>query len=119
MIGLGAISRARLSQDAAALRQRLNGPARVVQSVRRHPLSWLGGSLVAGLATTLLLRRKPAKPKPARGLRGVLFSLAVTAIRPLAKTWLTAQLTQRLVSQNRQEPRTRPFSNENTGSGIP
>lgn len=75
-----------------ALRQRLDVPARVRDSLREHPTGWLFGSLASGLAASMLFRRKPAAPKQPRGFPGVLLGLTLTAVRPLLKVWLADQL---------------------------
>ena len=114
LIRLSAASRSRLSLDVAALQRRLEMPTRALHSLRRHPLAWLGGSLAAGVAATLLLRRKPpaAAPKPHRSLGRTLGSLAVTAARPFIETWLTVQLKQFLATQfHAVQLRARPAAN--------
>lgn len=120
LIRLGEASRARLSDEFATLRQRFDVPARLRASLRGHPGTWLGGSLVAGLGASLLFRRKPAA-KRRKGLPGLLgwgASLAFTALRPALKGWLIGRLKQQLsprpaadfrplsipASQTRQDP---------------
>ena len=86
-----------LGGEVVSLRQRLDVPARVRGSLKKHPMGWLGGSLVTGFFATSLFRRKP-KPKPKetarKGLTGLLLTLAIAAIRPAVKIWLTGQLKQ-------------------------
>ena len=119
MIRLSDASRSRLSQETLALRQRFDGPRRVLQSLRRHPVAWLGGSLATGLAATFLFRRKPSSPKPRRGWRGMLGSLALTAIRPAVKAWLTVQLKQFLAAQLAAHAATRTGSNNPDRARLP
>jgi len=111
LIRLSAASRIRLSQEAAIIRRRLDAPMRVVQSLRDHPVRWVGGTLVTGLAATLLFRRKTAAPKPKRGLPAALFSLVLASVRPIIKTWLGVQLEQYIVSQLRAAAVSRPPAN--------
>jgi len=96
LIRLSANARARLGNEAAALRRRLDFPARVRSSLAAHPTSWLFGSLASGLAASLFFRRRPAaKAKhKGRGIFGVLLGLTLTAAKPLAKVWLTQQLAR-------------------------
>lgn len=98
---------ARFSLHAAAgqLRERADVPKRVRQSLRSHPLGWIGGSAAVGLLCSLLLRgrRKPRHQEEVinpvkRHPLLALGSLAMLAIRPLATRWLTSQLTSKLAS---------------------
>jgi hypothetical protein len=81
-----------LETEAAALKRRLDFPARVRDSLAAHPSSWLAGSLVSGLAASLLFRRKPAIAKKSHGLVRSLLGLTATAAQPLLKVWLANQL---------------------------
>jgi len=119
LIRLSAASRGHLSQQAAALRHRFDVPGRVLQSLRCHPLAWFGGGLATALTTTLLLRRSPATPKPRRGWRGLLASLALSAARPLIKSWLAAQLQQLVLAQLHQATLLRPRPNSAGRTGPP
>jgi hypothetical protein len=112
-------ARDRLSGQAAVLRQQLDIPARIRSSLSGHPGSWMAGSLVSGLAASLLFRRK-RKPAPVQKPKGTLFAvlgLILTALRPLAKVWLANQaerwLTQNLPKNASARPQTRPFSGSN------
>ncbi len=116
MIRLSAASRSRLSHDAAALRHRLDGPARVWHSLHSHPVRWMGGSLVTAFAATLLLRRKTASPSPQRGWRGLLGGLVLTALRPVIKTWVSVQLKQFIASQLDPQPLSRPLPANHGGT---
>jgi len=115
LIRLSAASRSRLSQEAAALRQRFDVPRRAVHSLRSHPFAWLGGSLATGLAASFLFRRKPAPAPPAakphRGLHLVLGSLALTALRPTVKAWLTVQLKEFIAAHLHARAASRPSPN--------
>lgn len=101
LIRLSAASRNSLSRQSAVLRQRLVAPTRVLQSLRHHPAAWLGGTFAAGLLTSLILRRKSAPAKSRRSWRSHLGALALTAIRPVIKTWITVQLQQFLAAHLR------------------
>jgi hypothetical protein len=95
LIRLSQASRSRLDSEAAALKHRLDFPARIRSSLRQHPLAWLLGSLGSGLAASLMVRRRSAvAPQKKRGMPGVLLGLTLTAARPLAKLWLNGQIKQ-------------------------
>jgi hypothetical protein len=90
-------ARRQLSAEYAAIRHRLDVPARVKDSLRNHPLGWVGGSLAAGLAASTLLRHKPKEEtsRPAKR-RGGIAGFALTAATALAKPMLKAWLANRL-----------------------
>ncbi|MEO7100763.1 MAG: hypothetical protein ABI162_15480 [Luteolibacter sp.] len=93
MIRISDAARSCLSEEAHALKERLDVPARLRGSLKSHPTGWLFGSLASGLAASMLFRRKSSSPpKKARGLPSVLLGLTLTAVRPLAKVWLTDQI---------------------------
>ena len=63
---------------------------------------WLAVSLVSGLATSVIFRRKPHGTTQRRSLPAVLLGLTLTAARPAIKLWLGHQTKlwlARLVSQ--------------------
>lgn len=56
-------SRSLLSAEYQGLLHELDFPKRMADSVRRHPVGWIGGAVTAGLMTTLLgFRRKRPVP---------------------------------------------------------
>lgn len=103
LIRLGADARAQLGRDAADLQRKLDVPARVRDSLRSNPAGWLGGSAVAGLAASLLFRRKKKTVKAVKKktLAALLLGLVANALTPLLKIWLTGQLKQFLAKQAR------------------
>jgi hypothetical protein len=108
LIRLGEAARACLEHEAVSLKQRLDVPARIRSSLKEHPAGWLLGSLASGLAASLLLRLKPRRPeeKKHRGLPLTLLGLTLTAIRPMAKVWLTDQMKNYLTGQSRASSQT-------------
>lgn len=93
LIRLSAAARSHLEREALVIRHRLDVPARIRESVKNQPLGWLLGSLGAGLAASLLVRRnQPAPTKKIRGFKGRLLALALTTGRPLVKVWLARRL---------------------------
>ncbi len=95
LIRLGDTARTRLDVAAVSIRQRYDVPARLKDSLKRHPTGWLVGSLFFGLVASMLFnRRPPAREKKSRGLPLTLLGLSLTAVRPIAKVWLTDQVKQ-------------------------
>lgn len=89
LIQLSAAARSRLTHDAIALREKLDVPARIRHSLHDKPGLWLTGSIVSGLAASMLFRRKKsAHTEKSRGLVGTLLGLTLTTARPLLKIWL-------------------------------
>ncbi|MEI6176543.1 MAG: hypothetical protein WCS43_06595 [Verrucomicrobiota bacterium] len=86
-------SRSCLAAEAAVFRRKLDVPSRVRESLGRHPLAWLLGSVGSGLAASLLFHRKPAVTgKSSRGIKSALFGLAFKTARPLLEAWLIGRL---------------------------
>ncbi|RYD36786.1 MAG: hypothetical protein EOP87_04815 [Verrucomicrobiaceae bacterium] len=84
-----------LGSEIRELKHKLDVPGRLKDSLRSHPTGWLGGSVVAGMATSLLFRRKAKREKTEvkkKTLLGLIFTLAIAALRPFLKVWLTGQL---------------------------
>ncbi len=117
LIRLGEAARSCLEHDVVLLKERFDVPSRIRGSLKEHPTGWLFGSLLSGLAASLLLRPKqrPAEQHPAekkhRGLPLSLLALTLTAVRPMAKVWLTDQVKNYLIGQSRASSRqNRPHS---------
>ena len=106
LIQASAAARAQLGRELTVFRQRLDGPAKVIQSLRQHPFRWLGGALGTGFVASLLFRRNPPADRKSRGIRGLLWGLAATAVRPAVKTWLTGHFKQLLA--DRLHPKSQP-----------
>lgn len=86
-------ARSVIHTDVALLKHRLDVPARIRESLSQRPGTWLFGSLGAGLLASIALRgRAPRAERKAKGWKSVVFGLAMTAARPLLKTYLTGQL---------------------------
>lgn len=118
LIELSEISRRFLENEATHLRQKLDLPSRLRDSLREHPSKWLAGSLVSGLAASFLFRSRPAPIKKRRGIPATVVGLTLTAARPLLKVWLANQVKQ-VVSGNSSIPfpgqvRQKPASNSNS-----
>jgi hypothetical protein len=91
-------ARAVLSQQIGIFRHRVNLPARLRESVSANPYAWFGGSLVAGLLTTLLFRRKSPcqKSPPRKSWLSWLLATAITSAKPFLKAWLVGELKSRI-----------------------
>lgn len=104
LVHRSAAARITLHAAAAHLRERADVPTRVRDSLRSHPLGWVGGSAVIGLLGSLLLRgsRKPKQVEIENPVRRhpllALGSLAMVAVKPLATRWLTSQLSSKLAA---------------------
>jgi hypothetical protein len=83
-----------LENEATHLRQKLDIPSRVRDSLRESPTKWLAGSLASGFAASLLFRGRPAPATKRRGIPATLLGLTLTAARPLLKVWLANQVKQ-------------------------
>ena len=89
-----------LDAEASSLRQRLDFPTRIRSSVKHHPTGWLTGLLASGLAAGLMFRRKPiVTEQKRRSLPAAFLGLTLTAVRPIAKVWLTGQVKSYLATQ--------------------
>lgn len=89
-----------LDAEATSLRQRLDFPTRIRSSVKHHPTGWLAGFLASGLAAGLMFRRKPVVvDQKRRSLPAAFLGLTLTAVRPVAKVWLTGQVKNFLATQ--------------------
>jgi hypothetical protein len=101
-------SRNILSNDARAIAQRLNVVSRARTSLKTHPKRWLLGGIASGFITSMIFRRRsttPPTPTPTqttknRSLTLTLLGLTLTAIRPIAKVWLTEQLSNYLTGRS-------------------
>ena len=93
LIGQATAAREVLFTEAKTLRHRLDVPARIKGSLSEHPSAWMLGTAGVGLLASMVFRRRPAREaKKSRGTSSVLLGLALTAARPLVKSWLTGQL---------------------------
>lgn len=101
LIRLGEAARSCLGHEVAALKAKLDFPARIRNSLRHHPTGWLLGSLASGLAGSLLFRRRRVAPvrKAHKSLLLTLLGLALTAARPFAKVWLADQVKNYLTGR--------------------
>ena len=95
-----------LSEEIRAFKYKLDVPARMKDSLRNHPTGWLGGSLVAGMASSLLFRRKAKQEKESvkkKGLMGFMLTLGIAAARPAVKVWLAGRLKDFIASKVEQD----------------
>lgn len=93
LILLSDSARSTLEDEAISLMQKLDVPARLRSSLKTHPTGWLMGSLASGLAASMIFGRKHVvAEKKRRSLPLALLGLSLTAVRPIAKVWLTDQV---------------------------
>ncbi|MES2660886.1 MAG: hypothetical protein V4689_19830 [Verrucomicrobiota bacterium] len=111
MIRQAGDARSFLENEAIALRQRLDVPARIRSSLKVHPTGWLLGSAASGLAASWFFRRKPARTeKKSSRLPFSMLGLILTVARPLAKVWLSGQVKDYLAGTQRNKAFIRPAS---------
>jgi hypothetical protein len=97
-----AASRAAVGTDLAALRRRLDVPARVKDSILSKPMAWFGGSLGVGLLASMLLKRPRPRPlaresKASRSLWKLALGGAFTLARPALQSWAMREFGKRFV----------------------
>ena len=111
MIRLSAASRSCLTSELVSIKQRFDFPARILGSLKSHPIGWLLGSLASGFVGSSFFRRKPAASvTKRRGLLVTLLGLAVTAARPFAKVWLADHVKSYLIGRPGSYPVNQPRS---------
>jgi hypothetical protein len=94
-----------LGDEIRTLKYRLDVPARMKDSLRSHPTGWLGGSVAAGLASSLLFRRKAKREKTKRkGIAGLAVTLGLAAARPAIQMWASGKLKDYLAAKLGHEP---------------
>ncbi len=100
LIQFSASARSCLGNEAISLKKRMDVPARLRGVLLKNPTGWLLGSLGSGIIASLLFRRKaPSIEKKNRRLSQTIMGLTLTAVRPLAKAWLTDQVKGFLARQ--------------------
>ena len=108
LIRLSQASRRFLEAEVTVLKDRLDVPSRIRDSLKQHPSAWMAGSMVSGLFASALFRRKAPATKKPRGVPAILLGLTLTAARPMAKVWLANQLKQWLSGLASAPPSARP-----------
>jgi hypothetical protein len=106
-------ARSALSSDFLQLRQRIDVPSRLRDSLKANPTGWLVGALSSGFVASTMFRRKAATPsgllQKKRSLPVALLGLTLTAVRPLAKHWLSGQVKTYLSGKLQTPPAARSF----------
>lgn len=93
-------SRKSITQGRGMLKDKLNVKKQVFALVRRKPKALFAGSAVAGLATTLLLRRpRKSRKKERKTLSQMLFSWIFLLLKPTAKKWIQKSLKTYAIGQ--------------------
>ena len=85
-------ARSQLGVKIGKVQRSLEVPTRVVGSLRSSPVAWLVGSMGAGIFASFLLSRIPRRKSKSFSLKKKALGLTLTAVRPLAKVWLTKQV---------------------------
>jgi hypothetical protein len=99
LVNQGEASRIVLTDAHLCLRRTLDVPSRIKSSMTGAPAKWLGGSLLAGLTTSLLFgsgkKKAPTEivtPKKERGFVLGLLTLLFTLSKPAVKIYATKLL---------------------------
>jgi hypothetical protein len=100
------VARFQISQAHLQLKQKLDIPLRIRNSLKASPLKWLGGSVAAGFVGSLLFRSKRKQPKLESGSekksRGWFFALLMmlfTLVKPTLKIFASKILKDYLQNQ--------------------
>ena len=103
-----AASRASLGAHAAGLRERLDFPARIrssiTDSIRRHPLAVIGGTIGLGFIATRLFRRPRTARSPKPGLGSLAFTTILALVKPALLNYLTREIQRRFAAGPTQAP---------------
>lgn len=119
LILLSDSARSILEEEVISLKQKLDVPARLRSSLKTHPTGWLMGSLASGLAASMIFGRKQiVAEKKRRSLPLALLGLSLTAVRPLAKVWLTNQVKNYLIGASN-DSRVKPSQSTSLQSNHP
>ena len=119
LILLSDSARSILEEEVISLKQKLDVPARLRSSLKTHPTGWLMGSLASGLAASMIFGRKQiVAEKKRRSLPLALLGLSLTAVRPLAKVWLTNQVKNYLIGASN-DSRVKPSQSASLQSNHP
>jgi hypothetical protein len=98
-------ARRRLAFDLGELKHRVDVPARLKESLQMNPSRWLGGSLVAGLVSSFVLRRRKPKAVPLEkkvqraGLAGLALTAGGALVRPILTSLVKGYLQRTLASR--------------------
>lgn len=102
------LARSQITQVQQKLRQKLDVPLRIRDSLKSSPLKWLGGSLGVGFVSSLLFRskrrlskREQEPEKKHRGLFLGFLMMLFALIKPTLKVYATGLLKDYLQNQLR------------------
>ena len=117
LVRQGEAARSTLTVAHIGLMHAIALPSRIKSSITSAPAKWLGGSLLAGLATSFIFRKREKKPSVRAlatgkehgliyGLAMLLFTLSKPALKIYATKLLKDYLTRRLTSGAQRHPET-------------
>jgi hypothetical protein len=100
-------ARQSLGSHWQTLRNRVDIPARISNSIRSNRTLWFAGTATVGLLTSLFFRRKPPvvvaqAPRASKGLLGLALTTAFAFAKPALKTWLWSEVRKRVMPGVRQ-----------------
>ncbi len=102
LIRCGDVARFQIGQAHQRIREKLDVPLRIRDSLKASPLKWLGGSLATGFLGSLLFRAPKSKKEDSKKHRGWLVSGAMMAFglaKPALKIYGTKLLQDYLQQQ--------------------
>lgn len=105
-------ARQSLGSQWQTLRNRVDIPARISNSIRSNRTLWFTGTATVGLLTSLFFRRKPVvvakAPRASKGLLGLALTTAFAFAKPALKTWLWSEVQKRVMPSVRQRRSSNP-----------
>lgn len=115
LMRLSESARSTLDEAALLLRQKLDVPSRIRSSIKSHPAGWLVGSMTSGLAASWIFSRKPTSTeKKYRSLPMKLLGLALTAVQPMARVWISNQVKNYFSASRNGYPRNHSTDSDST-----
>jgi hypothetical protein len=117
LVRQGEAARSTLTDAHRGLMHAIDLPSRIKSSITSAPAKWLGGSLLAGLATSFIFRKREKKTSvrtlatgkehgPMYGLATLVFTLSKPALKIYATKLLKDYLTRRFLSGAHGHPAT-------------
>ena len=92
LIRISEEARGQMGVKIVGVRRALDKPARVLGMVRSSPVTWLFGSVGAGIIGSVFLGKLTGRKKKSSSLKKKVLGLTLTAARPLARVWLSKQI---------------------------
>ncbi len=102
-----ATNRQSISRGREVLKEKLQVKKQLRKFIIKKPKAIFAGSLVAGIAATILIRRPRKIKKSSKTTQQVLLGWGLALIKPALKAWLTSRVkkmaAERIAPRNQQE----------------